>query len=216
MSTDLVISRRRILTLLGAGAAGALAVGHWPATRRAAAQPAVDGHFVGALAGSDIFAGVAAIDREIVVYVCDGSEHGVGLGVWLRGPVLDGRVELASASSGLAVELSFTGPTPEGIIKTADGTAREFGPELAGERAGLFRAEVMQPDGNSFVAGWVVLNSGELRGSILAKKPDDSTTLTPAPPLDLGTLTADIANFGQVQAARVGIMADPMWRWLFR
>jgi hypothetical protein len=203
MGTDLVISRRRMLSLLGAGTAGALAVGHWPAMRSAAAQPALDSHFVGALAGTDIFAGVVALDREIVVYVCDGSERGVGIGEWLRGPVFDGRAELFSVSAGLAVELSLTGPNPEGIIKTADGTAREFGPELAGERAGLFRGEGTLPNGNTFAAGWVVLNSGELRGSITENKADGSRVLTPAPTLDLGTLTAIVDNFGPVQARRL-------------
>ena len=118
---------------------------------------------VGEVEGGDAFVAiVAAEDGEVTAYVCDGEEGEMATtGEWFTGE-LDGTELLLEADSGATLEAVLTDDGATGTYTSADGAVQALTAEPAEGDAGLYRGE----DGD-VVAGFVVANDGDDRGSIV-------------------------------------------------
>jgi hypothetical protein len=122
-----------------------------------AAPPA----FVGELEGTDAYVAVVADGDDVEVYACDGESE---LAVRLLDTVDDPASFVLTNDAGASAAVELVDGVYEGELTLADGSTHAFTTEEAEGDAGLFHA-VDAPEGVS--AGWVVLNDGRQRGSIL-------------------------------------------------
>ena len=164
-------SRRRVMALLAACLLSGGRTGTVPT--RVLAGPAhsvPSGVFVGRVADTDAFVAVVMKERDVVAYVCDGSEAGVSLWGWFAGELVDDHTTLVS-TTGMALLLDGSGATPTGAViptHSKGGTPLAFTTEPATGNAGLWRAQGIVDD-IPVLAGWVVLNDGQQRGALVAR-----------------------------------------------
>jgi hypothetical protein len=163
--------------------------------------------FVGRVAYSDIFVGVAVVGGDVIAYACDGTDLGVSVREWFRGTVGDGEgiIELSSPTGAL-LTLDFRGGAPGGQLMSAAGVPVYFSTEPAVGEAGIYRAEGTA-DGEPFVAGWIVQNTGEVRGAFGTGFNLTGLSLSS---LNLMRLTAMLPNLLISMVAKVGITPIPI------
>ncbi|MBI2765209.1 MAG: hypothetical protein HYX53_04765 [Chloroflexi bacterium] len=119
------------------------------------------GVYVGQVEGLDAFIGIAVTQdgRTTRAYVCDGNQ----VSQWFSGTAEARSLKLTAESASLEAEL--TKSSAKGTVQLADGRKLNFTAAAAKGDAGLYRAVESSDDGK-LVAGWVVLNNGEQRGSV--------------------------------------------------
>jgi hypothetical protein len=134
--------------------------------------------------GGDTAVAVSVHGNHAVAYVCDGHK----IGQWFNGTAKAGTLNL-TGSNGARLTVSYRDTGAAGYV-TADGKRYAFSaPALRGNRYGLYESTAVV-HGAKVRAGWIELPYGTPVGAV------DSTTdgavprVTPAPPLDLATGTA--------------------------
>lgn len=137
--------------------------------------------FVGTVEGTDAFVALVANGGEAVVYVCDGNED---IAEWFAGPVEETAIDLSNGA-GAQVEATASGAGYSGTVTLASGERHNFQAVAAESGAGLLRVTGTEAEADGVVAGWIVSNGGEQRGSLRVRgiartappAPDDSVTL---------------------------------------
>ena len=131
--------------------------------------------FVGTVEGTDAFVALVSGGGEAVVYVCDGADD---IAEWFAGPADEGAIELTNGA-GAQVEATVSAAGYRGAVTFPDGERHQFeaGPADAG--AGLLRVTGAEAESDGVVAGWIVDNDGEYRGSLRVR--GVARTAPPAP-----------------------------------
>jgi hypothetical protein len=123
--------------------------------------------------------------NKAVAYVCDGHK----VGHWFNGTVKGGKLDLAG-QDGAHITLNYRSANAAGYVM-ADGHQYTFSaPTLHGHRSGLYESVAMV-HGVKVKFGWIVLPNGYQVGSAIANPDSADPQVTPAPPLDPATGTAD-------------------------
>jgi hypothetical protein len=141
----------------------------------------------GGRGGGDAGAAVAVSvhGNKAVAYVCDGHK----VGHWFNGTVKNGKLDLAG-QDGAHITLNYRSAKSAGYVM-ADGHQYTFSaPTLHGHRSGLFESVAMV-HGVKVKFGWIVLPDGYQVGSAIVNPDSADPQVTPAPPLDPATGTAD-------------------------
>lgn len=151
-----------LLSVVIALCAGAFA-GNAPA---AAAQAPVSGEFAARLGASNSFVGIVVGQGKVLAFVCNGTDANVSVWGWFSGDQTAGHTRLTS-TTGLTLDLHFTGSDVSGIVTRPDGTFDTFqaSPLPPDSIAGLYHAEGAVADG-SFVGGWIVVEDLDVRGGV--------------------------------------------------
>lgn len=134
--------------------------------------------FIGTVTGEeDIFVGLAILDGEATIYICDGQAALglVSIAEWFVGPVVDNTINI-TADSGNTVEVTIAGDTATGKFTFTDGSVKEFVLHLPEGNSGLFRSDFSLGE-LDYIGGWLVLPDGSVRGAISQQ---DTSTLFPA------------------------------------
>ncbi len=118
--------------------------------------------FVGTVEDTNAFVALLASDGEAVFYVCDGTED---IAEWFAGPVDENAIDLTNAA-GARVEATASDGGYAGTLTFADGERHRFQAEPAQSGAGLLRVTGPEAEADGVVAGWIVANDGEQRGSL--------------------------------------------------
>ena len=128
---------------------------------------------------------VSVHGNKAVAYVCDGHK----VGHWFNGTVKGGKLDLAG-QDGAHITLNYRSAKAAGYVM-ADGHQYTFSaPTLHGHRSGLYESVAMV-HGVKVKFGWIVLPNGYQVGSAIANPDAANPQVTPAPPLDPATGTAD-------------------------
>jgi hypothetical protein len=134
--------------------------------------------FVGELEGTDAFVAVVADEDSVEVYACDGES---GIAERFTGEVDDPEDFTVSNDNGGEAVVAFADGAYSGEVTLSDGSTHAFTTEAAEGDAGLYHPEALPEDIAG--AGWVVLNDGTQRGSILFAG-GGSLQVRAAPPTD--------------------------------
>ncbi len=185
--------------------------------------------YTGKLSNSNAFIAIVTSDDQMVAYTCDGSS----LALWFRSSLIDSSYKAISedqnarftarvipnasnSSSGYSTGYSTgnsTGNTPRnqitGSIRLEDGSFHSFKATLTTKNtnsktatAGLFRSENWL-EGTPYTGGWVVLNNGEQRGSMMG-----GGTIRPTGAIPLvGELKTSSEGVGEVKP----FVVDEAW-----
>jgi hypothetical protein len=158
----------------------------------------VSGTFVGRISGTDIFITVVTNGTDVRAYVCDGEPASeVTVAEWFKGISTDNSLDLLSASGAARLEATFR---PDAVMGSLELPARapiEFTASVAGAISGLYAYKNIH-SGEQYQAGWIVLPSGELRGSLT-----DPTRTSIGVTLNVTTGTAQLPGIGTVTTGRV-------------
>src|SRR5579863_6491855 len=128
---------------------------------------------------------VSVHGNKAVAYVCDGHK----VGHWFNGTVKGGKLDLAG-QDGAHITLNYRSAKAAGYVM-ADGHQYTFAaPTLHGHRSGLYESIAMV-HGVKVKFGWIVLPDGYQVGSAIANPVSADPQVTPAPPLNPATGTAD-------------------------
>ena len=128
---------------------------------------------------------VSVHGNKAVAYVCDGHK----VGHWFNGTVKGGKLDLAG-QDGAHITLNYRSAKAAGYVM-ADGHQYTFSaPTLHSHRSGLYESVAMV-HGVKVKFGWIVLPNGYQVGSAIANPDSADPQVTPAPPLDPATGTAD-------------------------
>ena len=120
--------------------------------------------FVGQISSSDIFVGVVNNNGSLTAYVCDGTETTVNKAEWFKGSASNNTFNLSSANgASLTGEIKTDGIT--GTLTEANGQPISFTLGISTGDAGVYRADLTNSNG-TYIGGWIVLPSGEQRGSV--------------------------------------------------
>ncbi len=138
--------------------------------------------FVGTVEGTNAFVALLASDGEAVFYVCDGTED---IAEWFAGPVEETEIDLSN-DAGARVEATASDGGYAGTVTLADGGRHRFQAVPAQPGAGLLRITGPEAEADGVVAGWIVTNDGEQRGSLRVR---GVTRAAPAAPGESVTLS---------------------------
>lgn len=139
-------------------------------------EPATYKLYVGQLTDNpDVFVGLAISKDAATLYICDGQadKKTVKFGEWFIGTVKDNAIDITNPS-GNRVQVSLTDPAADGQFTFSDNSVKKFSLKLDPD-AQLLRSEFTL-DGETYIAGWIILADGSVRGSL--KRPNGD--LTPA------------------------------------
>jgi hypothetical protein len=172
-----------------------------PSTPMAAATPAVtsvpttapavsgtvpaDADYAARIDGGGDGAAVAVSvhGHKAVAYVCDGHR----VGHWFNGTVKAGKLDLAG-QDGAHITVNYRSAKAAGYVMTGGHHYTFSAPTLHG-RSGLYESIAMV-HGVKVKFGWIVLPNGYQVGSAIANPDSADPQVTPAPPLDPATGTA--------------------------
>ena len=127
---------------------------------------------------------VSVHGKKAVAYVCDGHK----VGHWFNGTVSNGKLDLAS-QNGAHITLDYRSTKAAGYVR-ADGHQYTFSARALRGRYGLYESTATV-HGVKVKFGWIVLPNGYQVGSAIANPDSADPQVTPAPPLDPATGTAD-------------------------
>lgn len=158
-SVSALIALSAALSACGGGGGGTTPTQQTNATNQ------ITGAWVGKVGGSNAFVAVASNGREVLAYVCDGKE----VSQWFHGVDGERQVNLADGSvrfrqSGANLNATLQTNVASGTFTEPGGKPLEFTATRARGDAGLYRLE-QTAGGKKWLAGWVVLNDGKLRGA---------------------------------------------------
>ncbi len=164
--------------------------------------------FVGRVAGTEAFVGIVTDGNWLIAYLCDGPHH--ELGDFYSGPVgeaRDGVLTLATEDSedlllvyidaGSLAGVLRSGGNLDGEFLTPDRVSFSFTAEPARGPGAFYRMDETLPDGTEVEGGWVVLNTGEIRGQF-----------HPAPDV---TVTQQDANTWDAKLRRAGRLTECLY-----
>jgi hypothetical protein len=158
-----------LLTLAVGCGAGAASAPEGDRAEAGTAEPdgaSLAGNFAGKVEGTNAFIAVV-VDREnhALAYVCDGKgEESAEVAEWFEGAVADGGSLDLRSEGGAHLVAEVTESGTKGTV-TFSGQEHSFSASPAEEPAGLYRAEETV-DGTEYVGGWILLESGEQRGTV--------------------------------------------------
>ena len=122
--------------------------------------------YTGRLEGTGAFIAVITGSDKLVAYTCDGFT----LAQWFRATPLKTPLELASTDGQSRLKLRLSARLVTGSLEFGDGGVFRFKAARSSGDSGLYRSETLK-DGVGYVGGWVVLENGEQRGSIMGGGP---------------------------------------------
>jgi hypothetical protein len=209
-------SRRALLQGVLVGLLGAVGTARTPA-RHARAQeiPPVD-RFVGTVAESNAFIGLALSPARdaVAAYVCDvdpaaaAADTAVGA-VWFRGAnpgqALRGGL-LRNGAWSLIVDL--LPPSPSGALFYPDGSVHGF--QSSPTSQGGYFYELARSEA-PLVGGWIFLGTGELRGELISRA-DPTIRATPvfeAGPTQLQVPVAELRTTVMAELSGTAAVTDP-------
>lgn len=117
--------------------------------------------FVGTVDGTDAFIALLTSGGDAVVYICDGPAD---IAEWFAGPVEETTIDLRN-DAGAQIEATASDGGYAGTVTFATGERHRFQAEPAESGAGLLRVTGPAAQADGLVAGWIVTNNGEQRGS---------------------------------------------------
>lgn len=147
--------------------------------------------FTGRSSGNELLVAVGFKDGRAVGYLCDGTQAEA----WLEGKIVADQLELHGRDPATVVTGKVDQRSVLGSL-TLKGRTLPFSAQIALGNAGLYESRYMV-DGIGTRIGWIVLADGSQVG--IRKRGD---LITPAPPLDTMTLTANDGG-APVQAVAV-------------
>ncbi len=122
--------------------------------------------FVGKIAGSDAFVGLATDGQELTAFVCDGTpDHEAQQWGWFKGTVQNGAFDITN-DAGARLTVTIAGDTANGSVKFSGGQDLSFSAAAATGQAALLRGETTT-DGKRYIAGWIVQSDGQVRGGAI-------------------------------------------------
>ena len=127
---------------------------------------------------------VSVHGKKAVAYVCDGHK----VGHWFNGTVNNGKLDLAG-QNGAHITLNYRSTKAAGYVR-ADGHQYTFSARTLHGRYGLYESTATV-HGVKVKFGWIVLPNGYQVGSAIANPDSANPQVTPAPPLDPATGTAE-------------------------
>jgi hypothetical protein len=136
-------------------------------------------------AGNGAAVAVSVHEKKAVAYVCDGHK----VGHWFTGTVKNGKLDLAG-QNGAHITLNYRSSKAAGYVM-ADGHQYTFSAPTLHGRSGLYESIAMV-HGVKVKFGWIVLPNGYQVGSAIANPDSADPQVTPAPPLDAATGTAQV------------------------
>lgn len=147
---------------------------------------------MGAVEGTNAFIAVVASAGQAVVYVCDGESD---IAEWFFGPLDDERHLDLPNDHGAHVTAVVVGDTFSRTVRFADGSEHGFTTEHAVPGAGIYRVTGDNATNAGVVAGWVVNNEGEQRGSLRVNGRNQLAALLPASTLTMAGTNVQISAF---------------------
>lgn len=194
--------KRRAARVRGGVAALALAV----ASAGCVASPTVPsegrGVFVGRVTNGDAFIAIVNDGTRVTAYVCDGRpEQVASVGAWLNGASQSSGVTLSG--DGVTLQATF-GTTATGTVGIRDGTSNTFTATAVSGTSGLFRAEGTALSGQTYVAGWILLPTGEQRGNVQLSDPGGGPRIAPTI-TGAGTITDPLLGTVNIIAILIGL-----------
>ncbi len=161
------LSRRQALTAAVAAVTAAATVRSTGGARHSSLAPAaltatpkVHGSFAGVVPGTDMFL-LIAIDTagDVIAFACDSGTTAA----WFSGRTTGSTIALTNAAANI---LSTAAPGRiTGTLKLGD-ARRAFALTPVGRHGGLYGARTAA-HGTDYVAGWILLNDGSQRGTVL-------------------------------------------------
>jgi hypothetical protein len=164
-----------------APAAGTAAPTAAPGTGDTTAPAYAD--YAGQAVGGGPSVAVSVHGSQAIAYVCDG--HTVGQ--WFQGTADAGKLDLAS-TDGAELTWSYRDAKATGYVMAAGGRYAFSAPPLHGRRYGLYESTAVV-HGTKIKVGWIVLPGYQV-GAVESNLDAAVPLVTPAPPLDLATGTA--------------------------
>jgi hypothetical protein len=143
--------------------------------------------------GDELHVAIVADDRHMVLYACDGTADTVSITEWFEGTHEHGRFDLASPRTTARVEGTLDERTGEGTLHVG-GVAHEFHVQAGEGDGGLYFDEVTEADVVHW-GGWIVLDDGRVRGSVLNRKTGGiiaAGEATPQSSVTVGSLTFQV------------------------
>jgi hypothetical protein len=163
------------------------------ATSAQPGQPAAPGVWVGKVTGSDAFVGLTVWENgDVMAYICDSQ----AISQWLLGENATKDAFQASAQNGARITGKLALEEVSGTVTLSGGRPLEFKATRAREYAGLYRGKA-QVGGVDYLGGWIVLPTGEQRGTLTSATQTQSSTLNPTNPVvnvSGGTLAGALVN----------------------
>jgi hypothetical protein len=164
----------RLRLVLGLALAALFAL---PVAQPVLAQPdPLPPMFVGQIDDTDAFIGIVTGADGVLAYACDGT--GNSIADVFHGSTQDasGGVLSLPAPGGDSLALNLdadslpgaiaSGAGLSGALVRADGSRHAFTAAPAGQVGKILWTNQIQPDGTTSTGGWVVLDDGQMRGSI--------------------------------------------------
>lgn len=160
----------------------------------------ISGSYVGRVANSDAFVVVVTNGTDVRAYICDGAANGqITVSEWFKGTVTGRDVQLTSERGTATLTLELTSGTATGTVRLPNNVTRTFAAPRDDGTGGFYLFK--NPRGSDFYwAGWIVLPSGEQRGSVLV-----GTSVTANTSLNVSTQTATISGVGTVTAGKLTV-----------
>lgn len=161
---------------------------------------AVSGSYVGRVANSDDFVVVVTNGTDVRAYICDGAASGqVTVSEWFKGTTTGRSAQLTSERGTATLTLDLTSATATGTVRLPNNVTRTFAAPRDDGTGGFYLFK--NPRGSDFYwAGWIVLPSGEQRGSVVV-----GTSVTANTSLNVSTQTATISGIGTVTAGKLTV-----------
>jgi hypothetical protein len=156
------MTRRALGATLLLAACAAIAAGCQAAGPTASPSRPATTQYVGAVHGTQVFAGLATDGTNVTVYLCDGTPAGISVYEWLKG-TLSGGSFTATAADGSRVNGQLDASAASGTATLADGRTLALDLPVVSSPAGIYRYEETTASGKK-VSGWVELPGGEVRG----------------------------------------------------
>ena len=118
--------------------------------------------YTGKLEGTDAYIAVITARDKVVIYTCDGQNFAQ----WFRARLVASPLEVVSTDGEVRLTARISPRMVSGTLFLEDGKVHTFKALRSQSPAGLFRSETLL-EGANYIGGWVVLPSGEQRGSIM-------------------------------------------------
>ncbi|MCI0433088.1 MAG: hypothetical protein L0271_05480 [Gemmatimonadetes bacterium] len=184
------LTRRGALVLGGAAALLLHAGG-------SAAQRVIAGSFAGRVAGSSAFIVIVTNGTNVGAYACDGTSTGkLSTSEWFKGTASGASLDLKSLSGAARLTAQLGSSVISGHLQLSDGGRLAFTANRGDGASGFyyFRNTI---GGQSYQAGWIVLPTGEQRGSLRV-----NGRLFAHAALNVASGTATLADAGLVKVGK--------------
>ena len=153
---------------------------------------------MGRVADSDALVAFVTNGNDVRAYVCDGSsDDHLTISEWFKGTLAGDGLDLASVSGAARLTAKVEATVAKGRVVRDDGIDLAFEATLDDSDAGFYLFKNFVGD-QFYWAGWIVLPTGEQRGSLLL-----GTNATANATFDLRTITARLPGVGTVRPGKL-------------